>query len=77
MHRDPAFFGEHAHEYIPERWLPEERAKNPTLNPFNPSAFMPFSSGYGSCIGKQLALQNIKCVFEVWRTRCSLRIEFL
>ncbi|KAG5653450.1 hypothetical protein H0H81_000339 [Sphagnurus paluster] len=64
MHRDPAFFGDHADKYIPERWLAEERKRNPELEPFDATAFMPFSSGYGSCVGKHLALQNIKCVLR-------------
>ncbi|GLB41353.1 putative cytochrome P450 [Lyophyllum shimeji] len=60
MHRDPAFFGVHADKYIPERWLEDERKLNSELEPFDTTAFMPFSNGYGSCVGKQLAVQNIK-----------------
>ncbi|KAG5715895.1 hypothetical protein E4T56_gene20142 [Termitomyces sp. T112] len=60
MHRDPSFFGVYADQYIPERWIEDERRLNPNLEPFDISAFMPFSYGYGSCIGKHLALQNIK-----------------
>ncbi|KAK0457763.1 cytochrome P450 [Desarmillaria tabescens] len=60
MHRDPAHFGPLANYFIPERWIESENQKNPLLSPCNHDAFMPFSSGYGSCVGKHLALQNIK-----------------
>ncbi|TFK34044.1 cytochrome P450 [Crucibulum laeve] len=48
--RDPEAF-------IPERWLPGS-----TISPHNTDAFIPFSAGFGACVGKQLALQNIKLV---------------
>ncbi|PBK99162.1 cytochrome P450, partial [Armillaria gallica] len=60
MHRDPAHFGPLVDHFVPERWIESENQKNPLLSPCNYDAFMPFSSGYGSCVGKHLALQNIK-----------------
>ncbi|TFK45951.1 cytochrome P450 [Heliocybe sulcata] len=54
LHRDPANFAR-PNEFIPERWLPDS-----TVLPHNKEAFMPFSYGIGICIGKQVALQNMK-----------------
>lgn len=67
MHRDPANFGPYADQFLPERWL-HNKASNLVAGDegdallCNREAFVPFSTGYSSCIGKQLALQNIKCV---------------
>ncbi|KAH6914654.1 cytochrome P450 [Coprinopsis sp. MPI-PUGE-AT-0042] len=64
MHRDASNFGDFPDQFIPERWLPEEKAH---FN-INQDAFLPFSSGYSSCVGKHLAIQNIKimlaCVYH-------------
>jgi len=62
MHRDPANFGL-GEKFIPERWLDDtDGRKNVDVNrlPFNRDAYVPFSAGYSSCVGKHLALQNIK-----------------
>ncbi|KAH6915698.1 cytochrome P450 [Coprinopsis sp. MPI-PUGE-AT-0042] len=56
MHRDASNFGDFPDQFIPERWLPGEKAH---FN-INQDAFLPFSSGYSSCAGKHLAIQNIK-----------------
>ncbi|KAK0189110.1 cytochrome P450 [Armillaria mellea] len=64
MHRDPAHFGPLVDHFVPERWIESENQKNPLLSPCNYDAFMPFSSGYGSCVGKHLALQNIKILIS-------------
>ena len=72
MHRDPANFGPLADVFIPERWLSEAEqvemisaTKDPritlaALTPCNRLAFMPFSAGYGNCVGRALGLQNVK-----------------
>jgi len=44
-----------ADQFIPERWLDITHHK-----PHNPEASIPFSYGLGYCVGKQVALQNIK-----------------
>ena len=60
VHRDPRYFGILSNKWIPERWIPENN--NVDLKPCNRDAFVPFSSGYSSCVGKHLALRNIKYV---------------
>jgi len=47
---------ERAEEFLPERW-----GENPELM-HNKLAFVPFSSGTYSCIGKQLALMELRIV---------------
>ena len=42
---------------MPERWLPGS-----VIKPHNTDAFVPFSYGPGVCIGKPVALYNMKCV---------------
>ncbi|PAV22828.1 cytochrome P450 [Pyrrhoderma noxium] len=58
VHRDPRYFGILSNKWIPERWIPENNDVD--LKPCNRDAFVPFSSGYSSCVGKHLALRNIK-----------------
>lgn len=63
LHRDVSHFGPLADQYIPERWLEpagEDVSMRELLLPCNREAFMPFSAGYASCVGKHLAVQNIK-----------------
>ena len=62
MHRDPNNFGL-GDKFIPERWLDDADVRKSAavkLLAFNRDAFVPFSAGYSSCVGKHLALQNIK-----------------
>ncbi|TFK45952.1 cytochrome P450 [Heliocybe sulcata] len=75
MQRDPANFGQDADMYVPDRWLVSshpagyDHASGKGLDVeesrLNRDAFMPFSAGYGSCVGKRLALQNMK-IFVAW-----------
>ncbi|KAJ7577378.1 cytochrome P450 [Mycena floridula] len=85
LHRDPGNFGLLADQYIPERWLPDADIQHfcnsskidPTLlKPLNRRAFIPFSAGHASCVGKNLGLQNVKLTiayiisaFEISTTR--------
>ncbi|CCA71526.1 hypothetical protein PIIN_05462 [Serendipita indica DSM 11827] len=49
IHRDPAFWGEDAHEFRPERW---QRGSAPMSHA---NACMPFNMGPRICLGQQLA----------------------
>ena len=67
MHHNDAFF-ENAHEFSPERWLPEHNAESATEKAGKP-AFMPFSTGPRSCIGRSLANAEVSLTIAVllWR----------
>ncbi|TFK45941.1 cytochrome P450 [Heliocybe sulcata] len=54
LHRDPMNF-RNPDKFMPERWLPDS-----SIQPHIKEGFIPFSCGIGICIGKQVALQNMK-----------------
>ncbi|EPQ50635.1 cytochrome P450 [Gloeophyllum trabeum ATCC 11539] len=54
LHRDRNNFAR-PDEFIPERWL-----QSSNIQPHSRDAYVPFSYGSGVCIGKQVALQNMK-----------------
>ncbi|KAH6915697.1 cytochrome P450 [Coprinopsis sp. MPI-PUGE-AT-0042] len=58
LQRDPDNFKD-PDRFIPERWL-RASAKGRDISPHTPQAWVPFSIGHGACVGRQLALQNIK-----------------
>lgn len=55
VHHDPRNF-EKPWDFIPERWIPDSGFQGV----HNPAAFIPFSLGSFSCIGKPLALLEIR-----------------
>ncbi|KAI0034107.1 cytochrome P450 [Vararia minispora EC-137] len=54
MQRDPANFV-HPDIFLPERWLPNSR-----IGIHNAAAFIPFSYGTASCVGKGLAMLEMR-----------------
>ncbi|KAF8189768.1 cytochrome P450 [Mycena galopus ATCC 62051] len=49
--------------FIPERWLnddPLRKMLDSDLPLIDRTSFMPFGAGFGSCIGRNLAIQNVK-----------------
>lgn len=51
MHRSPLFWGEDAHVFRPERWMPDERRHNA-----HAWDYLPFNGGPRICLGQQFAL---------------------
>ncbi|KDQ55994.1 hypothetical protein JAAARDRAFT_36785 [Jaapia argillacea MUCL 33604] len=70
LHRDPRCFSPLPDCWWPDRWLPEhERLPHPTHATHDPgafaldhTAFTPFSYGPANCVGKNLALQELRAV---------------
>ncbi|PAV22824.1 cytochrome P450 [Pyrrhoderma noxium] len=60
LHHDPSNFKD-PDSFIPERWLTLANGDGDII-PHNQHAYIPFSSGFGVCPGKHLALQNIKVI---------------
>ena len=65
IHRDPRNFSPHPEAFWPERWLIAEdptsynaEAKAPLVH--NMNAYIPFSFGPANCVGKNLALKELK-----------------
>jgi cytochrome P450 len=77
LQRDPRYFSPFPDSFWPERWLsPELRAsvlgQLPSSSPnseeknkvvHNTAAFIPFSAGPASCVGKPLALMELRAMF--------------
>ncbi|OCB86788.1 cytochrome P450 [Sanghuangporus baumii] len=57
-HRDERYFSPSPDSFIPERWLDLDNKKFTT----NVAAFIPFSAGRANCVGKSLALMEIRMV---------------
>ncbi|KAH8920212.1 cytochrome P450 [Atractiella rhizophila] len=63
MQRSPKFFSPGAHEFRPERWLhPEKEASTPLSS----NVFFPFSYGPMNCIGKGVALDEMRTLISVF-----------
>ena len=77
MHRDERNFS-YPHTYYPDRWLiaaglqaaPE---KEPLVH--TPAAFLPFSVGPANCVGKGLALLEMRVVVCAVMQRLALRLD--
>ncbi|KAF2703867.1 cytochrome P450 [Pleomassaria siparia CBS 279.74] len=59
IHRDPRNYGESAHDFVPERFLPSN------ADALTPHAFRPFEKGPRNCIGQELALVEMKMLLAL------------
>ena len=65
MHRDPANFSPSPEAFLPERWLPSwadalGTGAGAAAYVHNEAAFIPFSYGPMNCVGKGLAMQEMR-----------------
>ena len=58
-HRDPRYFSPHPNSFWPERWL---KAKSDPTITHNMNAYLAFSAGPANCVGKPLALIEMRMV---------------
>ncbi|KAF8516666.1 cytochrome P450 [Gautieria morchelliformis] len=61
VHRDPRYFFPNPDAFWPERWLPEEQVATENYK-LEHDAYFPFSFGPTNCIGKNLALVEMRTV---------------
>ncbi|THH32435.1 hypothetical protein EUX98_g1784 [Antrodiella citrinella] len=76
IHRDPRNFSPFTNEFWPERWLIAEKSSSyQSEKPFihNLNAYIPFSFGPANCVGKHLALKEIRTVLCYLLQQVSLR----
>lgn len=58
-HRDPTAF-ENPHAFLPERWMgPQKPTKSMK------TLFLPFSEGTRACLGKNLAMMELKLITAI------------
>ncbi|KAJ6478055.1 high nitrogen upregulated cytochrome P450 monooxygenase 2, partial [Mycena vitilis] len=64
IHRDPEYFSPNPELYWPERWLSDTAAASATNEPFvmNTEGFMPFSLGPANCVGRNIAMREMRLV---------------
>ncbi|KIJ41466.1 hypothetical protein M422DRAFT_172113, partial [Sphaerobolus stellatus SS14] len=72
LHHDSQNFVK-PNQFIPERWLSDHNG-NDKFEPHNTEAFIPFSYGPGVCIGKPVALHNMKLLIA--KLLLSFDLEF-
>ncbi|KAK5167401.1 uncharacterized protein LTR77_007100 [Saxophila tyrrhenica] len=70
QHRHPDIWGNDAHEFHPERFLPENVGKLPE------GAWRPFERGPRNCIGQDLALLETKIILALVLRRFSFKPAF-
>jgi hypothetical protein len=84
IHRDTRYFSPRPDEFWPERWytttsktLPasKEKEKEEELV-LDRAAYIPFSYGPGNCVGKSLALLELRYVIAVLVRRFEFEFEF-
>lgn len=75
MHHDPRNFS-HPDAFWPDRWI---IAENPELSPeklvHNANAFLPFSFGPANCVGKNLALLEMRMVLCLCMQKLEMRFD--
>ena len=65
LHRDPRYFSPKPDDFWPERWLSSSSTKSTSTLVLNHSAFIPFSYGPQNCVGKRLAMVEMRMVVSL------------
>ncbi|KAI0329906.1 high nitrogen upregulated cytochrome P450 monooxygenase 2 [Cubamyces sp. BRFM 1775] len=83
LHRDPKYFSPHPESFYPDRWLSSSSPSSPSSSipaapssptvVHTPSAFVPFSFGPANCVGRGLALQEMRMLVCLLVQRFDMR----
>lgn len=78
IHRDRRYFSPSPDAFIPERWLKQSTSLNEKDNEnveyiTDASAFVPFAGGFAGCVGKNVALSNIRMVVTALMQKFDMR----
>ncbi|KAJ7153585.1 high nitrogen upregulated cytochrome P450 monooxygenase 2 [Mycena crocata] len=64
IHRDPEYFSPKSDQYWPERWLADAEQTMGPQYVHNTEAFIPFSVGPANCVGRNLAMREMRLVLS-------------
>lgn len=64
IQRDPRYFSPNPESFYPDRWLAHQVEDDSGKFCHNVDAWIPFSHGSANCIGKQLAMMELKVVIS-------------
>lgn len=87
LHRDPRNYYR-PDEFLPERWLDkqgrlnnealrgqQEKPAENTYSPHNPKAFVPFSTGPASCIGRDVAWAEMRAILSAFLLKYDIEMR--
>ncbi|KLO12993.1 high nitrogen upregulated cytochrome P450 monooxygenase 2 [Schizopora paradoxa] len=74
IHRDPRYFSPSPNSFIPERWLGQDNKFHDSKYYTDSNAFIPFAGGFANCVGKNVAIRNIRMVVTILMQRFDMRI---
>ncbi|KAI8984902.1 high nitrogen upregulated cytochrome P450 monooxygenase 2 [Trametes punicea] len=73
LHRDPRNFFPHPESFHPDRWLQSSTSSDNQTVAHNTAAFIPFSFGPANCVGRGLALQEMRMLICLLIQRLDMR----
>ncbi|EIN14547.1 cytochrome P450 [Punctularia strigosozonata HHB-11173 SS5] len=75
IHRDPRYVAPHPEEFKPERWLKDNKWSQDKDFRLVREVFMPFSVGPTNCVGKSLAMMELRTVIGTLVHKYNFRLD--
>jgi len=73
LHRDPHYFSPRTDEFWPERWLVSKHEEKELI--LDRAAFIPFSYGPANCVGKSLAILELRYIIAMLVQQFDISLE--